>query len=84
MEELKNSNEKIVTFENTIKEGTQIMVDGIESKIEKVEGPLNPNNGRGGFYRITAQPIDGSLSRMLQVFGDKAQDWYILYQNGKK
>lgn len=84
MEEFKPKLENNVTFENLIQEGKEIMVEGNKVKIEKVEGPLTPNNGRGGFYRITLQPIDESLSFQLQVAGDEVEDWYILYQNGKK
>lgn len=84
MENLSPNIENNVTFKNLIQEGKEIIVEGNKVKIEKVEGPLTPNNGRGGFYRITLQPLDGSLSFQLQVTGDEAEDWYILYQNGKK
>lgn len=83
MENLSPNLENNVTFKKLIQEGKEIMVEGNKVKIEKVEGPLTPNNGRGGFYRITVQPLDGSLSFQLQVTGDEAEDWYILYQNGK-
>ncbi len=83
-EKFLTNHENEVTFKNLIQEGKEIIVEGSKVKIEKIEGPLTPNNGRGGFYRITVQPIDGSLSFQLQVTGDESEDWYILYQNGKK
>lgn len=84
MENTLSNLENNITFKNLIQDGKEIMVEGNKVKIEKVEGPLTPNNGRGGFYRITVQPLDGSLSFQLQVAGDEAEDWYILYQNGKR
>ncbi len=84
MENFTPNFENQVTFKNLIQEGKEIVVEGEKFEIKKIEGPLTPNNGRGGFYRITIEPLDGGLSQQLQVAGDEAEDWYILYQNGKK
>ncbi len=72
-----------ITFENTIKEGNEVLVDGDKCRVTLVDHKL-PNSQNGGSYRVLFQPLDGSLEKQFHVSYEESRDWFILYQNGKK
>ena len=63
---MENKDLEEITFENTIFEGNDIILDGVKGKITSVKHNL-PKREDGGFYSMVFKSPDGSVERYITV-----------------